>query len=225
MAALTLLVVCALAAALLWAPPWAGRYRLTSILSRPRTGRWSAPSFRSPLAIRREDAERRRALIWLCRVMAAELRAGQPPESALRVAAVEAGPLVGELTDAESLRRTARREEGLHALSYLAVCWEVASETGAGLAAVVDELAANLTEQEELRAEVCARTAGPRTTALMLTGLPLVGLAMSGGLGGSPLAFLFTTPLGLLCLGGGLLLDLIGAWWTLRLVRGAVDHP
>lgn len=225
MAALTLLVVCALAAALLWAPPRTGRYRLMSVLSRPRPGRWSVPSFRSPLATRREDAERRRAVVSLCRVMAAELRAGQPPEAALRVAAVEAGPLVGELTDAESLRRTAQREEGLRALSYLAVCWEVASETGAGLATVVDELAVNLTEQEESRAEVSARTAGPRTTALMLTGLPLVGLAMSGGLGGSPLVFLFTTSPGLLCLGGGLLLDLVGAWWTLRLVRGAVDHP
>ncbi len=157
--------------------------------------------------------------------MAAELRAGQPPELALRVAAIEAGPLVGEPVDAESLRRAAGREEGLWELAYLAACWEVASETGAGLAVVVDDLAANLTEQEELRAEASARTAGPRTTAVMLSGLPLVGLAMSAGLGGAPWEFLFTTPPGLLCLCGGLSLDLIGAWWTLRLVRGAVDRP
>ena len=222
---MTLLVVCASTAALLWSWPRTGRYRLVAVLSPPRPERRPGPFFRSPLAARRQDTERRRAVVSLCRVMAAELRAGQPPESALRVAAVEAGPLVGELTDADSLRRAAQQEEGLWALSYLAVCWEVASETGAGLAAVVDELAANLTEQEESRAEASARTAGPRTTALMLTGLPLVGLAMSGGLGGSPLVFLFTTPLGLLCLGGGLSLDLLGAWWTLRLVRGAVGRP
>lgn len=183
------------------------------------------PAFRSPLAAHRVETERRRAVIILCRVMAAELRAGQPPELALRVAVIEAGPLVGEPADAESLRRMAEREEGLWELAYLAACWEVASETGAGLAAVVDDLAANLTEQEELRAEASARTAGPRTTAVMLSGLPLVGLAMSAGLGGAPWEFLFTTPVGLLCLGGGLLLDLIGAWWTQRLVRGAVDRP
>ncbi|MBR8742000.1 type II secretion system F family protein [Nocardiopsis sp. MG754419] len=223
MATVTFLVVCALTAALLWSPPRTGRYRLAALLPRPRR-RWSAPRFRSPLAARREDAERRRAVITLCRVMSAELRAGQPPELALRVAAAEAGPHVGEPTDAESLRATARRQEGLWALAYLAVCWEVASETGAGMATVVDDLAANLTEQEELRAEAAARTAGPRTTALMLSGLPLVGLAMSAGLGGSPWQFLLTTPLGLLCLGGGLLLDVAGAWWTLRLVRGAVEH-
>ncbi|WP_026129637.1 type II secretion system F family protein, partial [Nocardiopsis prasina] len=67
-----------------------------------------------------------------------------------------------------------------------------------------------------------ARPAGPRTTALVLAGLPLVGMAMSAGLGGSPLVFLFTTPVGLLCLGVGILLDILGAWWTLRMVRGAV---
>ncbi|WP_067603956.1 type II secretion system F family protein [Nocardiopsis listeri] len=225
MATLTLLVVCSLTAALLWSLPRTGRFRLATILPRSRSRRWSPPTFRSPLAARRVVTERRRAVITLCRVMAAELRAGQPPELALRVAAIEAGPLVGEPVDAESLRRAAGREEGLWELAYLAACWEVASETGAGLAVVVDDLAANLTEQEELRAEASARTAGPRTTAVMLSGLPLVGLAMSAGLGGAPWEFLFTTPPGLLCLCGGLSLDLIGAWWTLRLVRGAVDRP
>ena len=100
--------------------------------------------------------------------------------------------------------------------------FEVAAETGAGLAGVVDALAVSLTEREEQRDEVSARTAGPRTTALVLSVLPLVGMAMSAGLGGSPLVFLLTTPLGLLCLGLGVLLDLVGAWWTLRMVRGTV---
>lgn len=219
---MTLLVVFAMAAALVWSLPRTGRHRLAELFPvapRPPVLR---PSFRAFLSRRSEGPERRRAVILLCRVMAAELRAGQPPEVALRVAALEAGPLVGEVSDAGSLRRAAERDQDLWALVYLAACWEVAAETGAGLAGVVDALAVSLTEREEQRDEVSARTAGPRTTALVLSGLPLVGMAMSAGLGGSPLMFLFTTPLGLLCLGLGVVLDLVGAWWTLRMVRGAV---
>ncbi|WP_026117081.1 type II secretion system F family protein [Nocardiopsis valliformis] len=233
MAAVTLLVVFTLAAALLWALPGDSRHRLVRLFpdrfrSAPAvTGRLvraaPVPSLRSALARRSAGEARRRAVILLCRVMAAELRAGQPPETALRVAALEAGPMVGEVSDAASLRRVAERDEDLWALVYLAACWEVAAETGAGLAGVVDALAVSLTEREEQRAEVSARAAGPRTTALVLVGLPVVGVAMSAALGGSPLVFLFTTPLGLLCLVLGVLLDVLGAWWTLRMVRGAVS--
>ena len=219
---MTLLAAFALTAALVWALPRTGRRRLAGLFPTVPRQRIPRPSLRAFLDRRNEGAERRRAVVLLCRVMAAELRAGQPPEVALRVAVLEAGPLVGEVTDAGSLRRAAERDEDLWALAYLAACWEVAAETGAGLAGVVDALAVSLTEREEQRDEVSARTAGPRTTALVLSVLPLVGMAMSAGLGGSPLVFLFTTPLGLLCLGLGVLLDLVGAWWTLRMVRGTV---
>ncbi|MFE1103785.1 type II secretion system F family protein [Nocardiopsis alba] len=219
---MTFLVVCALGAALLWSSPPSGRHRLALLPPGTSSARRRPPAWRLPSFTDRTSAERRWAVISLCRVMAAELRAGRPPEPALATASVEVGPLVGGLSDVASLRRAAEREEDLRALAYLAACWEVASETGAGLADVVDELAAGLTEREELRAEAVARTAGPRTTALVLSGLPLVGLVMSAGLGGSPLTFLFTTAWGFLCLSVGVALDLIGAWWTLRMVRGAV---
>ncbi|MFE3461300.1 type II secretion system F family protein [Nocardiopsis aegyptia] len=173
----------------------------------------------------REGTARRQAVIALCRVLATELRAGQPPQEALRLSAGEAGPVLAEVTDAESLRAVAERDPDLRALGYLAVCWEVAADTGARLADVVDTLAEGLTEQEEQRAEATARTAGPRTTAAVLSGLPLVGLLMSSGLGGSPLVFLFTTPLGWACLVLGVALDVLGAWWTLRMVRSALTEP
>ncbi|MDE3724540.1 type II secretion system F family protein [Nocardiopsis sp. N85] len=170
--------------------------------------------------------EQRREVITLCRVFAAELRAGRPPEDALRAGLAAAGPgmfgAIGGEPGAEALREAAEADPDLRALAYLAVCWEVAADTGAGLAEVVDALAAELTEQEELRAEIAARTSGPRTTAVILGVLPLVGLLMSAGLGGAPLTFLFTTPLGVLCLVSGVLLNLLGLWWTLRLVRAAV---
>ncbi|NYJ35424.1 type II secretion system F family protein [Nocardiopsis aegyptia] len=173
----------------------------------------------------REGVARRQAVIALCRVLATELRAGQPPLEALRLSAAEAGPALAEVSDAESMRALVERDPDLRALGYLAVCWEVAADTGARLADVVDTLAEGLTEQEEQRAEAAARTAGPRTTAAVLSGLPLVGLLMASGLGGSPLVFLFTTPLGWACLVSGVALDVLGAWWTLRMVRSALTEP
>ncbi|MFD6950474.1 type II secretion protein F [Nocardiopsis sp. TSRI0078] len=225
MAAVTALVVCAAALVLLYLVPGPPRNRLEAVLARPRRQVRRRVAWRTPAARSGEGAERRRAVVVLCRVLAAELRAGQPPGEALRVSAAEVGPLVGAVADAESLRREAGRDPDLWALAYLAVCWEVAADTGAGLAEVVDALAENLTEQEEQRAEAAARTSGPRTTAIVLTGLPLVGVVMSSGLGGSPLAFLFTTPLGLACLVSGAALDALGAWWTLRMVRSATAVP
>ncbi len=219
-----------------------GRSRWWAPETAPRTGaetaRWAPGRFGDPLrpwvralvrriiralAHRREGSRRRRAVVVLCRILAAELRAGQPPDEALRMSAAQAGPSVAGLRDAASMRAAADRDPDLWALAYLAACWEVCAETGAGLAGVVDALAEELTAHEEQRSEVAARTAGPRTTAIVLGGLPLVGLLMSAGLGGSPLVFLFTTPVGLGCLVGGAALDLLGAWWTLRMVRGAVD--
>ncbi|WP_150254930.1 type II secretion system F family protein [Nocardiopsis deserti] len=221
----TALVVCSGGLVLLCLVPGARRGRLAALLSRPRRPVSRSLDWRALAARPGEGARRRGAVVVLCRVLAAELRAGQPPEEALRISAAEAGPLVGALTDAASLRREAEREPDLWALAYLAVCWEVAADTGAGLAEVVDALAANLTEQEEQRTEAAARTTGPRTTAIVLAALPAVGLLLSSGLGGSPLAFLFTTPLGLACLVGGVALDALGTWWTLRMVRSATAFP
>lgn len=196
---------------------------------------WPAWVLRPPRRVRRPQIDlgrfarhggrarrTRQTVITLCRVLSAELRAGQPPEEALRLSVLQAGAPVGPVSDAGSLRAVAEDDPDLWALACLAVCWEVAADTGAGLANVVDELAESLTEQEEQRAEALARTTGPRTTAIVLSGLPLVGAAMSAGLGGSPLTFLFTTPIGLVCLFLGVALNLLGLWWTVRMLRGAV---
>lgn len=237
---MTLLVLCAIGLVFLSLVPSGRRRRLATVLPRRDTPRRRDPLGRLRSAGRRllntgrgsmrsvgaRDGEvRRQAVIALCRVLATELRAGQPPREALRLSAAEAGPALAGVTDTGSLRAAAGHDPDLRGLAYLAVCWEVAADTGARLADVVDTLAEGLTEQEEQRAEAAARTAGPRTTAMVLSGLPLVGLLMASGLGGSPLVFLFTTPLGLACLVLGVVLDLLGAWWTLRMVRSALTEP
>ncbi|MFD0777121.1 type II secretion system F family protein, partial [Streptomonospora algeriensis] len=108
---------------------------------------------------------------------------------------------------------------GFGGLGHLAACWSVVADTGAGLADIVDRLSASLASAEALRRELGAQIAGPRATAVLLSVLPVLGLGMATALGGSPLAFLFTTPAGLVCLAAGLVLDAAGLFWTHRMVR------
>lgn len=189
----------------------------------------------------RTAAERDRAAAataGACAALAAELRAGRPQETALALAAEDLPPPL-----AESMRRAvvlarlggdvsaslrsageplASGASGL-LLRQLAACWQVAGRTGAGLAGVVDALATDLRARERLRLETNAALAGSRTTAWLLAGLPLVGIAMAAGFGAAPTTVLLRTPLGLVCLFVGIALDVAGVAWTRRLVRRALD--
>lgn len=113
----------------------------------------------------------------------------------------------------------ASHHPGGAAWASLAVCWQVTASSGTGLAAVVERLADGLAHQDALHRELDVHLAGPRATAVLLAGLPAAGLLMASALGGSPLLFLFTTPLGLGCLLCGLALHAVGLWWTRRLVQ------
>ena len=62
-------------------------------------------------------------------------------------------------------------------------------------------------------------TAGPRSSARLLAGLPLLGLAMGSGVGADPWAVLTTTGSGQALLVAGVLLEVAGIAWTGRLVR------
>ncbi|MCW2715985.1 MAG: hypothetical protein JWN88_3032 [Frankiales bacterium] len=106
-------------------------------------------------------------------------------------------------------------------LRALAACWTVCSSSGSGLATAVERLEEGLRAEQARRRAVDAELAGPRATAALLAVLPLAGMVLATGLGADPVAMLLHTPLGLVCLSGGLLLDALGLWWTARLVARA----
>jgi tight adherence protein B len=85
-------------------------------------------------------------------------------------------------------------------------------------AAVEDDLRARLRAEEELRSAV----AGPRASATVLAGLPVLGLLMGSGVGADPWRVLTTTGPGTVLLVLGVALELAGTAWTGRLVRRAV---
>jgi tight adherence protein B len=115
------------------------------------------------------------------------------------------------------------KQPGAEGLRLLAACWRIAAEQGGTLAVVLDDLAAALRDEEANRQEIATQLAGPRATARLLSGLPLLGLAMAAALGANPLAFLIGTLPGLGCLFAGIALNVTGLWWTHRLAKGAEE--
>ncbi|CAL9303641.1 type II secretion system F family protein [Streptomyces sp. SudanB52_2052] len=180
----------------------------------------------------RRDRERRAdAVITLCGVLAGEVRAGRQPGEALLRAARDCDGLAdaqatvlaaarfgGDVPDALA---TAARQPGAEGLRGLAACWRVAVDQGAGLAAGLDRLSAALRAERDQRCDLRAQLAGARATAVMLAGLPALGLLIGGALGADPLHVLLHTPAGLGCLVAGGVLEGLGVWWALRIVQGA----
>ncbi|MDG4866215.1 type II secretion system F family protein, partial [Streptomyces sp. T-3] len=95
-------------------------------------------------------------------------------------------------------------------------------DRGAGLAAGLGRLTEALRAERERRADLRAQMATPRSTAVLLAVLPVVGLLMGTGIGAKPLDVLLHTPAGLVCLLVGGVLEGVGVWWAVRILRGAV---
>lgn len=95
----------------------------------------------------------------------------------------------------------------------------LSEQTGAPLSELVEQLAASVDESAELAAAVQTATAGPRLTQLILTLLPVGGLALGQIMGAEPLAMLFGGIVGLGCLVAGLLFLCAGRLWSHRMIR------
>lgn len=184
----------------------------------------------------RAAALRRSGVIDLCTGLAAELRAGRPPGLALVEAVGErpwledeemrdaAGGVIAAARfggDVPAALRQAAGVPGAGGLAGVAACWQVAMDSGAGLAGGLDRVVLALRAEEDQREEVGAQLAGPRTTAVLLAALPAFGVVLGTALGAEPLRVLLHTPVGLGCLLLGVALECVGLFWTARIVRGA----
>lgn len=170
------------------------------------------------------------AVIGLCSALAGEVRAGRQPGEALLRAASDSGGLgeaqAGVLAaarfggDVPGALTSAARQPGAEGLLGLAACWRVAVDQGAGLAAGLDRLEGALRADRDQRADLRAQLAGARATAVMLAGLPVLGLLLGAAMGADPLRVLLHSGAGLGCLVVGGSLEGLGLWWALRIVRG-----
>lgn len=184
---------------------------------------------------RLEEERRATEVIALCGSLAGEVRAGRQPGEALRTAAAGAGAGLGESRagvlaaarfggDVPGALEDAAREPGARGLVGLAACWRVAVDRGAGLATGLERLEGALRVERDQRADLRAQLAGARSTAVMLAGLPVLGLLMGSALGAEPLRVLLHTGAGVGCLAVGGVLEGAGVWWALRIVRGVEER-
>ncbi|GAA2581887.1 MULTISPECIES: type II secretion system F family protein [Streptomyces] len=188
---------------------------------------------RTRLAGRARRARERRqdAVIALCGTLAGEVRAGRQPGEALLCAAHDSGglgdaqaPVLAAARfggDVPGALAAAAGQPGAEGLRGLAACWRVAVDQGAGLASGLDRLEGALRAERDQRADLRAQLAGARATAVMLAGLPVLGLLLGVALGADPLHVLLHTGAGIGCLLAGGVLESLGVWWVTRIVRGA----
>jgi tight adherence protein B len=161
--------------------------------------------------------------------LAAELRGGQTPHRAWTRLWPSSGlssdpPRRADVRNVDVrqlLRVAARSAPGRSGLMRMAACWEVAEQSGSGLADGLTCVAESLQHEREVAAEIEGQLAGPRATVRLLVTLPALALIVGESLGAQPVAVLLTTPYGWLCLGSGSLLSAAGWYWVTRQVQTA----
>lgn len=209
------------AAVLLWPVPSRASARWRALVQRSAAepGRWRG--WPRPPRRRLDEA----VLLRLARALHAELAAGARPASAL-AATADAEPALAEVLG-DAARAAAGAGDVAEALARepalrgLAAAWSVADVAGVPLGTALGGLTADLGRRLEQRRAVATALAGPRSAALLLAALPVLGLLLAAGMGARPLAFLTGSPVGRLAGALGVLLDVAGTLWTLRLARSA----
>ncbi len=184
---------------------------------------WTLIGCRRRLAAERSADRHRATLAAAVAALADEYAAGASTGPAFERSALVAGPFRAPLAEA-GLRAgyggdPADALEGVAALAPLAVACALVDRTEASLTQLLAGVRADLASDLTARRAVAAAVAGPRTSALLLATLPAVGLAMGAGMGADPTRVLLHSSIGLAALTVGVLLNLAGLVWTLRLTR------
>jgi tight adherence protein B len=167
------------------------------------------------------------------RLLVAELRAGAHPTAAAEGAAADAAPEVSRLL--RELASTSRLDAdvttvlnsqypvGLRApVDRLVRAWALAQRYGVALADLLDAVRRDVECWAAFFRDKEAKMAGPRATAAVLSGLPVLGLLLGEGAGAGPVAVLTGTLFGQMVLVVGVGLLCMGLLWTMRLTEAAV---
>lgn len=217
---LVILVSVGLTAVLLWSWLDAHQFALVSVLGLVALGIGRLVRKRRVARAADRTADH---VLEVCDAMASDLAAGQPPLASLRRAAQEwpdfapvavAGQMGADVPG--QLRELARRP-GAGQLRTLAATWQVAHDTGSGLAGAIGQAADAIRADRRTARLVAAELASAHATARMLAALPLGVLVLGTGIGGDPVGFLTGTTAGLVCLALGLGLSFAGLLWLERI--------
>ncbi|HWS36663.1 MAG TPA: hypothetical protein VN408_28490 [Actinoplanes sp.] len=164
---------------------------------------------------RRQAGDRRGADLDEVAHLVAELRAGIPP------VIVAASRTRDEPQSGPSERDAAPRSDGRGTDARIqrltAAVWRLAECTGAPAADLLERIERDAREADRAARSAGAQAAGAQTTAVLLTGLPGVGIGMGYLIGGDPVDVLLYTPWGAACAVGAVVLQIAGLKWSQRL--------
>lgn len=182
---------------------------------------------------RRRSAAQATGLVDAVGVLVAELRAGVHPAAAMEAAAAEAvGGVASVLGAAAAAARLGgdvpavlrgHDDPALRSwLSRLADAWTLAQRHGVPLAELLDAVRSDVEQRVGFATDLDARLAGPRATAAVLAGLPVLGLVLGQAVGADPWQVLGGTAAGQVLLVLGTALVCAGLTWSGRIVASAV---
>lgn len=177
----------------------------------------------------RARSERAEVMSEALELTARSLRSGASVLNALEGAATELpqtglGPVVsrvrGGLSLAEALDGWTGEERDRQTAAALLV---LGHSSGAAMAASLDRAAASLRQRKALGDEVRAITSQTRASGVVVAAAPAGFAAIVAAADRDAVGALFSTPVGLLSLAVGLVLEALGIWWMQRLCRGVVE--
>ncbi|MFW0793627.1 type II secretion system F family protein [Gordonia sp. CPCC 205515] len=193
------------------------------------------------LLLRRRNrrlAERRHgyetdALLTGLSVMIAELSVGAPPVRACAAAATEINQAGGETpavavyfaamaARAELGGRIRVDDDGSPEQSRVAAAWQIAERHGLPLVDLLESVRTDLLARRQFADRTRAALAGPRATATVLAGLPVLGVLLGHLMGAHPIGVLLGTGWGGVLLVVGTSLAAVGLVWSESITDRAV---
>lgn len=159
--------------------------------------------------------------------LAAELRSGRSLAAAADAAGAACGNEEAGRSLIDAVRAPGTKSAGVctdltDALRRISAAVLLSTRTGCSLAGVLGAVEEDLRARRRHRAELRTATAGPGASAMVLAGLPVLGLAMGSGVGADPWRVLTTTGIGQVLLVAGVALELAGLAWSRRLIQRVV---
>jgi tight adherence protein B len=171
---------------------------------------------------------RDRDLSAALRMVRAELDVGSSGGAALTAAATVAGvhatafaAAATAVADGSDVVAAVSAVGGDPELIVIAQAWQLAATLGLPVADVLARVDDDVQARREQTRAVASALAGPRSSAALLAGLPVLGVVLGLAMGARPLQVLFDTRAGPLLLLAGCVLDAAGVLWTARLIRSA----
>jgi tight adherence protein B len=165
-----------------------------------------------------------------------EVRAGAHPAAALRGAAggpepagsvLRSAAVAAELGHGVAASFTAEataRPEIARGLRHVAGAWTLAERHGVPLADLLGAVHADLRWRLAYTGRVSAALAGPKATAMVLGGLPVLGIVLGELIGAGPLQVLRSGVLGQMLVVTGAVLAAAGAAWARTIMSSAVPR-